>query len=192
MNVTYTGTPDFPPVQRKKIETRMAKLAKLLERGGSKEMHVVLTSQRHLQRAEITVNYYDRAMVGLDSATDAFAAILAAAEKLEKQALKQRERWRDTKRNGNGKGLAEAPAAKAKPEPKKAEPKAKTRKAAAPAAAGRVFKVDPTAGRKPMTLDEALLEMDSAGGYTVYRDAKTDKINVLVRRKDGHFDLIES
>ncbi len=42
-----------------------------------------------------------------------------------------------------------------------------------------------------MTLDEALLEMDTSD-YVVYRDAQRDGLSVLVRRPDGHFDLIES
>jgi hypothetical protein len=47
-----------------------------------------------------------------------------------------------------------------------------------------------------MTLDEALLEMDKNRDYLVYRDAAREKqgegLSVLVRRRDGHFDLIES
>jgi putative sigma-54 modulation protein len=42
-----------------------------------------------------------------------------------------------------------------------------------------------------MTLDEAVLEMDKSRDYMVYRDAETDRISVLVRRRDGHFDLVE-
>ena len=42
-----------------------------------------------------------------------------------------------------------------------------------------------------MTLDEALLEMDDARDYMVYRDAATDRVAVLIRRRDGHFDLVE-
>ena len=41
-----------------------------------------------------------------------------------------------------------------------------------------------------MTLDEALIEMDGLD-YLVYRDAKSDRLNVLIRRRDGHFDLVE-
>ena len=46
--------------------------------------------------------------------------------------------------------------------------------------------------RKPMTLEEALLEMDKKRDYLVYRDAETDRVSVLVRRRDGHFDLVEA
>jgi hypothetical protein len=43
-----------------------------------------------------------------------------------------------------------------------------------------------------MTLDEAMLEIEKDGDYFVYRDAQKDCVSVLLRRPDGHFDLIES
>jgi hypothetical protein len=42
-----------------------------------------------------------------------------------------------------------------------------------------------------MTLDEALLEMEKDRDYLVYRDTDTDRVSVLLRRRDGHFDLVE-
>ena len=57
--------------------------------------------------------------------------------------------------------------------------------------ARRVFRVNHHRTRKPMTLDEALLEMDKDRDYLVYRDAETDRFAVLVRRRDGNFDLVE-
>jgi hypothetical protein len=34
--------------------------------------------------------------------------------------------------------------------------------------------------------------MDNTRDYMVYRDSETDKIAVLVRRRDGNFDLVEA
>ena len=56
----------------------------------------------------------------------------------------------------------------------------------------RVFRVDSNPPRKPMTLDEAVLEMEKTRDYLVYRDAETGRVSVLVRRSDGNFDLVES
>jgi len=42
-----------------------------------------------------------------------------------------------------------------------------------------------------MTLDEALIEMEKRPRVMVYRDADRECLSVLVRRRDGHFDLIE-
>ncbi|MBL8174385.1 MAG: sigma 54 modulation/S30EA ribosomal C-terminal domain-containing protein, partial [Bryobacterales bacterium] len=160
---------------------------------------VILTAQRHLQRAEITVKYYDHDLVGLSSNSDAFQAVFEAIEKLEKQILKHRDRWRDTKRTGAAKAalLAEpAPAKKAPAKGKPAPAKAKAKAAPKPdgkAAAKRVYKVNSKNQRKPMTVEEAMLEFqDNTGNYMVYRDADSDRTHVLVKRDDGHFDLIES
>jgi hypothetical protein len=43
-----------------------------------------------------------------------------------------------------------------------------------------------------MTLEEALLVLDDKRDYVVYQDSDTERTSVLVRRRDGHFDLIES
>jgi putative sigma-54 modulation protein len=59
-------------------------------------------------------------------------------------------------------------------------------------AAKRIFRVNGVGRRKPMTLDEAVLEMDNTRDYLVYRDTQREGVSVLVRRRDGNFDLIES
>ena len=41
------------------------------------------------------------------------------------------------------------------------------------------------------TLEEAILSMERNREYVVYRDAETDRLSVLLRRRDGHFDLVE-
>ncbi|HJT90214.1 MAG TPA: ribosome-associated translation inhibitor RaiA [Bryobacteraceae bacterium] len=178
MKITYTGRQvELAPAQLKKLEARFAKVGKLLDGRRECEAHVILSLERHLHQAEVTVNYFDHPLVGLGSNSDLFTAIHSAIEKLEKQALKARTKWRDTKRVPRKAEAAETTAAAAEPV---AEPVA------------RVRRVNHTQARKPMTLDEALLEMDPKRDYLVYRDAETDRISVLVRRRDGNFDLVEA
>ena len=43
-----------------------------------------------------------------------------------------------------------------------------------------------------MTLDEALIEMESGVNYTVFRNSQANCLSVLIRRADGNFDFIES
>jgi len=45
---------------------------------------------------------------------------------------------------------------------------------------------------KPMYTDEAVLQLEmSSRQFVVFQNAKTDKVNVLYRRKEGGFGLIE-
>ncbi len=186
MKITYTGKNDFPEEQRKKLDAKLAKIAKLLDgKGGEKDAHVILTGERHLHNAEITVNYYDHTMVGAASDPDLFTAVCSAVDKAEKQIQKYRSKWRDTKRSSRN-GAAPKATLPAAPETLLIEEPGTS------PSERRVFRVAGPTGSKPMTLEEALLEIDDHGDYLVYRDAESDGLSVLLRRKDGHFDLIES
>lgn len=181
MKLTYTGRrEEFAPAQKKKLDAKFVKLAKLLDvRGGEREAHVILTAERHLRRAEITVTVFNHPMVGAASGADQFTALLQALEKLETQVLKLRTKKRDTKRE-------------AKQSWKEGAAPAEALKVAGEVVDKRVFRVDEHAFRKPMTLEEAILEMDRSLDYFVYRDASTDRLSVLFRRRDGHFNLVEA
>jgi hypothetical protein len=43
-----------------------------------------------------------------------------------------------------------------------------------------------------MTVEEAMLALEDGRDYVVYRDAENDKLRVLLKRSDGHFDLVEA
>jgi putative sigma-54 modulation protein len=178
MKITYTGRQvELAPAQQKKLEARFVKIGKLLDGKRECEAHVILSLERHLHHAEATINYYGHQLVGLGSSGDLFTAIHSAAEKLEKQCVKARTKWRDSKRT-----------------PHKAAPEVETERVlpADGESGHRIYRVNHHQKRKPMTLDEAVLEMDKSRDYMVYRDAQTDRVSVLVRRRDGHFDLVES
>jgi putative sigma-54 modulation protein len=178
MKITYTGRQvELAPAQLKKLEARFAKIGKLLDGRSECEAHVILSLERHLHHAEATVHYYDHQLVGLGSSNDLFTAIHSAAEKLEKQCVKARTKWRDAHRTPH----KSAPEVEVEP-PAPAEAESER----------RIYRVNHHRKRKPMTVDEAILEMDASRDYMVYLDAETDRVNVLVRRRDGDFDLVES
>jgi putative sigma-54 modulation protein len=196
MKISYTGKADLIPArQRGKLEAKLQKLSKSLERRGEKEAHIVLTQERFLHKVEITVNAWDHALVGIGTDADLSSAAHMAFDKLEKQILKLGARWRDTRRvrdkEADGAKASEIFQPAAAP-PKKAAAISGRTSAAKRAAPKRVFRVNHSDGRKPMSLEEAMLEMEASQDYLVYRDAQTDRVTVLMRRPDGHFDLIES
>lgn len=185
MKITYTGRQvELAPAQLKKLEAQFSKVGKILDGKHECETHVILSLERHLHHAEATINYFGHQLVGLGSSSDLFTAIHAAADKLEKQAAKARTKWRDVRRTPH---KAESEAEIEQPE---IEAEAETEYEAV--AAPQVFRVNHQDQRKPMTLDEALLEFDLKRDYLVYRDAETGGISVLFRRRDGNFDLIKA
>jgi putative sigma-54 modulation protein len=200
MKISYTGKPEaIPPQQRTKLEAKLQKLSKVLERRGEKEAHVVLTQERFLHKVEITINAWDHALVGIGADGDIAVAAHEAFDRLEKQLLRLRARWRDTKRVRDKEADGEKASATLQPAPRaghsnKAKPVLNTKESASAKKAARkqVFRVNHSEGSKPMTLEEAMLEMEASQDYLVYRDAQTDRVTVLMRRSDGHFDLIES
>jgi putative sigma-54 modulation protein len=133
--------------------------------------HVVLAVEKHRQIAEVTLRVRDLTIRAEESTDDLYSAIDLVTEKLERQILRYKERivGHGTPRSGpevRGGGGAEA-----------AEPRVvKTKRFAV----------------KPATVDEAVLQMNLLGhSFYVFRNAKTDEVNVVYRRKDGHYGLIE-
>jgi putative sigma-54 modulation protein len=196
MKLIVSGkTQEFTPALQKKFDTKLSKLSKFIEQRGEREAHLTHQVERRLHKIELSVNFYDHSLVGEGADFDLDTALCQAVEKVEKQVVKLRNRWRDTHRDAktvrSSKESWEAEPVEAAP----AEP-AKGRKSK-PSLNGnakkpRIFRVNYDEDSKPMTLEEALLEMETDTNYVVYRDSGRDCLSVLLRRPDGNFDLIES
>ena len=100
MKVTYAGRQiDLSPAQSGKLEAEFEKVGKLLDNGrGEAQARVILSHERHLNCVEVTVPYHNHELVGQAEDSDLFTAIHQAVGKLEKQAVRVREKWRDSKR----------------------------------------------------------------------------------------------
>jgi len=182
MKITYTGRKvELAPAELKKVEAAFGKVGKVLDGKQEREAHVVLSQQRHLNRVEVTVQFHGHDLVGESADSDLFTALNEAIGKLEKQATKVRAKWRDSKRTPRKDALV----SESEPQPVAAAP-------VDTEVERRIFHVNHHKARKPMTLDEAIMEMESDRDYIVYRDASTDRLAVLVRRRDGNFDLVEA
>lgn len=190
MNITWTGKQEFlEPTQQKTLDSKLAKVSKLLDGGGKsdKNAHMILHQHKNQHRAEVTLNYLDHQLASEHIDGDQFTAINVAIEKLEKQILKVRDKRRDTKtgpREGWDKGAA-ANAISGVALDRIELPKT-------PATNGRpqVFRVVP-GETKPMTAEEALVEIEANESYLVYVNSTTHRPAVILRRQDGNFDLVE-
>lgn len=194
MKLIYSGkTKEFTPKLEEKVTAKLNKLSKFVEQRGEREIHLTHQVERRLHKVEIVLTLYDHGLVGEGTDADLPTAVNHAIEKLQKQLLKMRARWRDTHRDAKGvRSSKEGWDNNALPQ--KNTPVEPTAKSSGNGARRKpkVFRVNYTEGRKPMTLDEAMLEIEKDGDYVVYRDAAHDCLSVLVRRSDGNFDLIES
>jgi putative sigma-54 modulation protein len=184
MNVSYRGIKkELSPKLQEKLDAKFAKISKLLEKRGEKEAHVVVSSENRMHKAEITMQCYGHPIVSIDSDADFFTALNGALDKLDQQVVKNCAKHRakvrrSTTANGSKNGAGELVGVAATSEAGKL--------------AQKVYRVNHLDQRKPMRLEEALLEMGKDDDYVVYRDAQKQCVSVLIRRRDGHFDLIES
>jgi putative sigma-54 modulation protein len=196
MKVTYTGkTKEFTAKLEKKVQEKLTKLGKMIEQRGEREAHLVHQVERHLHKVEIKVNFYDRSLLGAAADSDLAMAIAQAVEKLEKQIVKARTKWRDTHRDPkNTREKKELEADKG--ETAGAAPKPSKRNGRAVPTANekvlpKVYRVAHSRGKKPMTLEEAVIALEQGADYVVYRDPEKSRLAVLLRRRDGNFDLVE-
>jgi putative sigma-54 modulation protein len=206
MKLIVSGkTKEFTPELQEKFGLKLAKLSKLIERRGEREAHVMHHMERHLHKVEVVMNLYDHQVAVNASNADLDNALIDAAVKLEKQVVKMRTKWRTTHRNAKEvrsskeswdapEKLLTAKTPAAKNGNGKVNGVALNGKAAAMkrAAKPKIFRVNYDEDRKPMTMEEAMMEMESGEMYTVFRNSQENCISVLVRRSDGNFDLIES
>lgn len=198
MKLIVSGkTKEFTPAVQEKFSLKLAKLSKLIERRGEREAHVMHHMERHLHKVEVVMNLYDHQVAVRGSNTDLDTALIDAAVKLEKQVVKMRTKWRTTHRDAKGvrtskEGWDIQPVTPVKaPVATKAD-KAKLNGRGAKAAKAKIFRVNYDEDSKPMTIAEAIMEMESGASYTVFRNSEANCLAVLVRRGDGNFDLIES
>jgi len=193
MKLIYSGkTKEFTPALEEKVTAKLSKLGKLVEQRGEREVHLTHQVERHLHKVKLAMNFYDHGLIGEGADADLPTAVNHAIEKLEKQLLEIRTRWRDTHRDAKTvrsskesweEGTVAGPD-ETDGKPEKSGGNGSRRP--------KVFRVNYTEDRKPMTVDEAILELEKDGDYVVYRDSGRDCLSVLLRRRDGNFDLIES
>lgn len=167
---------EITPTLRKLVDGRLGKLDRML--GESLvSAQVVLARERYRYVVEVSVHARgDHVLHGVGSTASWDTAMTAAVEKIMQQAQKVKGKWQERKRRATSPRVLPAPS-EAPPAP---EPKVR-----------RVRRV-PRYPVKPMTVDEAALTVDSGDdAFLVFRNATTDSINVVYRRKDGHLGLIE-
>lgn len=133
---------------------------------------VVLSVEKHRQIAEVTLRVRDLTIRAEESTEDLYASIDLVAEKLERQIVRYKERIVGHAVRGGSRELREEGGTAEEPQP-------------------RVMKAKRFA-MKPAEVEEAIMQMELLGHtFYVFRNARTEEVNVLYRRHDGHYGLIE-
>ena len=196
MNVEYTGRHfEITSRIRKTVETGLVKIEKIL--GNDFPAKVILAVEKHRHRAEITISPRNHQLVGLAEASDMFAAIGEAMERIEQQALKYKARWRSKKRHPHKKWNGEAPqealqvavgvnATTAVPVVVHKFP------AVSRTTEAHLVKSQESVALRPLTIEEAVKEAQFRDrDVFVFRDL-SGKVMVLHRTKEGKMELIEA
>ncbi len=150
---------------------KMAKLDRYFPADTVAQVTMAVEKNRHI--VEVTIPYAGGIIRGEEVTGDMYASIDNVIAKLERQIIRHR-----TKLEKNLKAEAFN-----EPIPEYAEEEEDE---------GPRIVRNKRFSIKPMSIDEAVLQMDLLGhSFFVFTNAETEDINVLYKRKDGNLGLIE-
>ncbi len=162
---------EVTPALQEYLEKRLSKLDKYFD--GELEAQVTLNVVKDSHSVEVTISINGLLLRGEEATGDMYASIDLVVDKLERQLHKYKTK---INRKLRQKGIKEHFAGMRKDE-EAAEP--------------RVVRMKRFV-MKPMPVEEAILQMDLLGhDFYMFTSAETDEINVIYRRKDGNYGLIE-
>jgi putative sigma-54 modulation protein len=151
------------------IGKRLGKLDKYIDNLG--DAQVTMAVERGFHRIEVTIPINGMILRGEESTGDMYASTDLVVEKLEKQIEKYKGKLQ--KRGARYVNDQRKPPAV----PEDDEPRlVRTKRFAI----------------KPMPVEEAVLQMNLLGhNFFVFSNADTEQVNVVYKRKDGNYGLIE-
>jgi len=143
------------------------------------EVRVTLEVEKHRHVADLHVAHRHGVVQATEETPDMKDAINLAVDKVEKQARRSRKRLVDSRRRAD--------------RAREADQHWPLTVVAPDSLRGGVPRVIESTriDIKPMTIEEAALELeDSREGFVVFRDAGSDRLSVLYRRRDSNYGLI--
>jgi putative sigma-54 modulation protein len=177
MKVEFTGRHVVISAAIKKhTKEQLEKIEKIFDFDSLGKAHIILEVEKHRHIAEIVFSWRDKELTVKAETNDMYTAITQAAEKLERRAFKLKEKKTTAKRNSlSTASVAPSPMPPVVPSPN--EPRI---------IRSRRYAI------KPLSPEEAMMQVnESIDQFLVFRDAETNRIGVIYKRKDGNFGLIE-
>jgi len=176
MNIQFTARQAvLTPEIKTTCEKRLAQIDKLIGKEKVFDVNVILTAEKSRNKAEIHVVAKGTNLVVCEETLDMMTSLSQAFENLEKKIRKEKAKWRERKRRGGRDRRELAPPVEI-PEP---EP-------------GRRVIASPHFSLKPMSLEEALIELDTHKREVfVFRRENSERWSVVFKRADGNVGLVE-
>ena len=176
MKFEYTGRHvEVSPAIRKHVEDHFRKLDHIFNNSDT-STHVIIEVEKNRHIGELIVHWRDHTLTAKDINVDMYMALTRAITKIEKQALKLKQKIIDRKQGAKRTAVV-APEPGGQLEATPRPPRI---------IAARRYAV------KPMTAEEAALRLSAeAAQFLVFRDADTERLGVLYKRADGNYGLIE-
>ncbi len=161
---------------REYVEQKLPKLEKFLEE--PIEMRMTLTAEKHTQVAELHVSHRLGGFQGTEETDGNFRdAVHRVIDRVEEQARRAHQKMVDKRRRA-GDSHHHWPV------------EVLHQESVGDGAVPRVIETTHLP-IKPMTIEEAAIELDVAEhGFVVFRDSSSDRLSVLYKRKDQHYGLI--
>lgn len=160
------------------LETKMIKHMKKLDKYflPSAEAQITFSVEKLRHIIEITIPFNGRILRAEVEGKDMYAIMDDAVAIIEKQLIKYKGRIQDRNRTAKQAIFAEE---FMRPVEEEKEPSLKIKKT-------KRFAI------KPMSAEEAVLQMELLGhNFFVYLDANMEDVNVVYKRKNGSYGLIE-
>ena len=169
MNVQVRGRNiEVTSALKEYVGKRVGKLDKYIDNLG--DAQVTMTVEKDSHRIEVTIPVNGMILRGEESTGDMYTSIDLVVEKLEKQIGKYKGKLQ--KRGVRYINEQRVPVAPEEDAPRMVRTKR--------------FAI------KPMPVDEAVLQMNLLGhNFFVFSNAETEQVNVVYKRKDGNYGLIE-
>lgn len=159
------------------VVKKMGRVEKLFP--ADTEATITLSLEKLVSTVEVTIPMNKRYVRAEVQDADMTAAMDKAVDILEGQVVRYKKRMRTKVRNGADAYAAEYAAILVPEDDLDDEPMVKIEKI-------KHFEV------KPMDAEEAVMEMELVGhSFFVFRNGETDEVNVVYKRKNGTYGLIE-
>jgi putative sigma-54 modulation protein len=160
------------------VEEKLRKVTKFLEE--PVEVRVTLESEKHRHISELHIAHRHGVLQATEQNDDMFDAINLAVDKMEKQARRSKKKAIDRRRRAD----------RASHDGQRWPVDVIASESIGSGGSPRIIE-STHLPIKPMTIDEAaLLLRDGKNEFVVFREADSDRISVLYRRKDQNYGLI--